>query len=62
MTIRTIPIPDGLDGERVDAGLSRLIGLSRTKAAALVDAEHVLMDGKTLIKSDRLIAGASVPT
>ncbi len=58
MSIRTIPIPDGLDGERVDAGLSRLIGLSRTKAAALVDAEHVLMDGKTLIKSDRLVAGA----
>jgi 23S rRNA pseudouridine1911/1915/1917 synthase len=58
MSIRTIPIPDGLDGERVDAGLSRLIGLSRTKAAALVDAEHVLMDGKILIKSDRLIAGA----
>jgi len=58
MSIRTIPIPDGLDGERVDAGLSRLIGLSRTKAAALVEAEHVLMDGKILIKSDRLIAGA----
>ncbi len=58
MSIRTIPIPEGLDGERVDAGLSRLIGLSRTKAAALVEAEHVLMDGKTLIKSDRLIAGA----
>jgi len=58
MTIRSIEIPEGLEGERVDAGLSRLIGLSRTKAAALVDAGHVLMDGHTLIKSDRLVAGA----
>ena len=26
---RQLPVPDGLDGMRVDAGLSRLLGLSR---------------------------------
>ena len=27
---RALPVPDGLDGMRVDAGLSKLLGLSRT--------------------------------
>ena len=30
---RTLLVPDGLEGERVDAALARLFGLSRTKAA-----------------------------
>jgi 23S rRNA pseudouridine1911/1915/1917 synthase len=60
MTERLLPVPDGLAGERVDVGLTRLLGLSRTKAAALVDAGHVLQDGQRLIKSDRLVAGATL--
>ena len=32
---RALPVPDGLEGERVDAGLARLFGLSRTRAADL---------------------------
>jgi 23S rRNA pseudouridine1911/1915/1917 synthase len=46
-----------LDGERVDAGLARLFGLSRTKAADLVATGHVVLDGTTVAKSDRLHAG-----
>ena len=38
---RTLMVPDGLAGERVDAGLSRMLGLSRTRAADLIDAAHV---------------------
>ncbi|MDD2857950.1 MAG: RluA family pseudouridine synthase [Candidatus Nanopelagicales bacterium] len=60
MTERLLPVPDGLSGERVDVGLTRLLGLSRTKAAALVDAGHVLQDGQRLIKSDRLVSGATL--
>ena len=30
---RTLPVPDGLAGERVDVGVSRMFGLSRTRAA-----------------------------
>jgi len=58
MTERILPVPDGLEGERVDVALTRMLGLSRTKAAALLDAGLVLQDGKALIKSDRLLGGA----
>ncbi|WP_188830822.1 RluA family pseudouridine synthase [Nocardia camponoti] len=55
---RTMPVPDGLDGMRVDAGLSRLLGLSRTAVVALTEEGSVLIDGAAAGKSDRLTAGA----
>lgn len=55
---RSLPVPDGLDGMRVDAGLSRLLGLSRTVAAALTEDGRVALDGRAAIKSDRLTAGS----
>ncbi|EWC63036.1 Ribosomal large subunit pseudouridine synthase D [Actinokineospora spheciospongiae] len=55
---RTLPIPDGLDGMRVDAGLSKLLGISRTVVVALTEAGDVLVDGRPAGKSDRLLAGA----
>ncbi|MET0198906.1 RluA family pseudouridine synthase [Rhodococcus sp. RS1C4] len=55
---RSMPIPDGLDGMRVDAGVSRLLGLSRTVAATLAEEGSVSVDGSALGKSDRLSAGA----
>ena len=58
MSSRSLPVPDGLDNERVDAGLSCLLGISRTKAAELAVAGDVLLDGKSVGKSDRLVAGA----
>ena len=54
---RTVFIPEGLEGERVDAGIARLFGLSRTRAAELCAEGHVTLDGKPAIKSDRLMAG-----
>lgn len=30
---RRVPVPEGLEGERLDAALARLFGLSRTRAA-----------------------------
>ena len=56
--IRRLPVPDGLDGMRVDAGLSRLLGLSRTAVATLAADGHVEIDGATAGKSDRLAAGS----
>ena len=53
-----MPVPDGLDGMRVDAGLARLLGLSRTAVAALAEEGAVQLDGVAAGKSDRLIAGA----
>lgn len=55
---RLLPVPDGLAGERIDVALTRLLGLSRTKAATMVDEGKVLIDGRPAIKSDRLEAGA----
>nr|WP_293770225.1 RluA family pseudouridine synthase [Sporichthya sp.] len=56
--LRAMPVPDGLAGERVDAGLARLFGMSRTRVAELAASGHVRVDGAEAGKSDRLIAGA----
>ncbi|UQS27872.1 RluA family pseudouridine synthase [Amycolatopsis thermalba] len=52
-----LPVPDGLDGMRVDAGLAKLLGLSRTVVAELAESGDVLLDGRPAGKSDRLSAG-----
>ncbi|NYF10611.1 23S rRNA pseudouridine1911/1915/1917 synthase [Leifsonia sp. AK011] len=54
---RSMPVPDGLAGERADAALARLLGFSRTFAAEIVSANGVTLDGRVLGKSDRLVAG-----
>jgi len=56
--VRALPVPDGLAGERVDAALARLLGLSRTRAAEVAAAGGVRVDGREVGKSDRLVAGA----
>ena len=56
--LRSLPVPDGLAGERVDAGLARLLGLSRTRVGELAAAGAVCLDGAVATKSDRLVPGA----
>lgn len=51
---RELPVPDGLVGERVDVAVSKLLGLSRSFAAEIVQAGGVLLDGRVLGKSERL--------
>jgi 23S rRNA pseudouridine1911/1915/1917 synthase len=53
-----MPVPDGLDGMRVDAGLARMLGLSRTVAATMAEEGAVLIDGAAAGKSDKLAAGS----
>ncbi|GAA0518213.1 pseudouridine synthase [Paractinoplanes deccanensis] len=55
---RSLPVPDGLDGMRLDQAVSRLFGLSRTAAATLVEAGDALVDGIPRPKSDKVSAGA----
>jgi 23S rRNA pseudouridine1911/1915/1917 synthase len=55
---RSLPVPDGLAGERVDAGLARLLGLSRNVTAQLAEDGHVLLDGVAVAKSARLRGGS----
>ena len=58
METRSFPVPDGLTGERVDSGLSKLMGFSRSFAAEIAEAHGVLVDGSVVGKSDRLTGGA----
>ena len=57
---RTLMVPEGLAGQRVDVGVSRMLGLSRTRAADLVAAGHVLVDGQVPARSTRLEPGVMV--
>jgi 23S rRNA pseudouridine1911/1915/1917 synthase len=54
---RLVEVPDGLDGERLDAALARMFGLSRSRAAELIGDGLVLLGGRTASKSDRVLAG-----
>src|SRR3954469_7976072 len=54
---RALPVPDGLEGQRVDQALSRLFGLSRTSAAEVADAGGVGVDGRARGKGGRRSAG-----
>lgn len=54
---RSLPVPDGLEGERLDAALARMFGLSRSKAAELIGDGRVRLDGEAAAKSARVSAG-----
>ena len=56
--IRALPVPEGLEGERVDAALARLLGFSRTKAAELAAEGKVRVDGAEVGKSERISGGS----
>lgn len=56
--LKHLPVPSGLAGERADAGLAKLMGLSRSAAADILSTGSVLQNGKAIDKSDRLIDGA----
>lgn len=58
--IRSLSIPDGLAGERIDAALSRLLGLSRNVIVGLIDAEEVNKDGKPVSKSFKVSAADQI--
>jgi 23S rRNA pseudouridine1911/1915/1917 synthase len=55
---RTVLVPEGLAGERVDAAMARMFGLSRTKAADLIAQGLVQVDSASVGKSDRVHAGS----
>ena len=55
--IRNLSIPEGLNQERVDAALSRLLGLSRNVIVRLIENGEISKDGKTVGKSDRVATG-----
>ena len=54
---RRVAVPEGLDGERLDAAVARMFGLSRAAAADLISTGAVLVDGRPAAKSERVPAG-----
>jgi 23S rRNA pseudouridine1911/1915/1917 synthase len=54
---KVVLIPDGLDGERVDAAIARMLGLSRTRIGDLISAGRVSLNGGSVAKSDRVSSG-----
>ena len=51
---RLLPVPESLEGERVDAALAKMLGLSRSAAADLISAGSVTLDNQTVLKSHRV--------
>ncbi len=55
---RSLHVPDGLAGERVDSAIAQMLGLSRSRAADLISRDLVQVDGEPVSKSDRVLPGA----
>ena len=55
---RALPVPEGLEGMRVDAAIAKLFGVSRAVAAEMTAEGDVLVDGAAAQKSDRVASGA----
>jgi len=55
---RTVLVPEGLAGERVDTAIARMFGLSRSRAADLAAEGNVHVDGTAVGKSERVSPGA----
>ncbi|WP_291377646.1 RluA family pseudouridine synthase [Demequina sp.] len=49
---RYLPVPDALVGERADVAVARMLGMSRTKAAELIDGGGVSLEGAIVGRSD----------
>ena len=54
---KTIFVPDGLEGERVDVAVAKMLGLSRSRVAELITGGLVQIDATVAAKSDRVSAG-----
>ena len=63
---RSLQVPEGLGGERVDSAMAQMFGLSRTRAADLISRGLVQADGGEVSKSDRVLPGTvldvTIPT
>jgi 23S rRNA pseudouridine1911/1915/1917 synthase len=55
---KVLLVPEGLSGERADAAVARMLGLSRSRVVELIGDGHVLLDGAAISKSDRVSVGS----
>ncbi|HEX7405528.1 MAG TPA: RluA family pseudouridine synthase [Candidatus Nanopelagicaceae bacterium] len=55
--LRTLMVPEGVEGERVDSALTRVLGLSRSSIVRLLDEGEIRSHGNIMQKSERVVAG-----
>ena len=55
--LRTLSVPEGVAGERIDSALTRVLGLSRTAIVKLLEDGDINSAGRPMQKSDRVTAG-----
>jgi 23S rRNA pseudouridine1911/1915/1917 synthase len=55
---KVLLVPEGLNGERVDAAVARMLGLPRSRVVELIGAGQVVLDGASVNKSDRVNVGS----
>ncbi|MDU0347894.1 RluA family pseudouridine synthase [Actinomyces sp. MRS3W] len=60
MSVRWLPVPDGLVGQRIDVALARMTGLSRSRVGTMCTEGRVRLDGVDVDKSARLETGAMI--
>lgn len=54
---REVEIPEGLDNERIDSALARVLGLSRNVIVKLLESKEVSLGHRILGKSDKVQSG-----
>ena len=57
---RLVPAPDALVGKRFDVAIAKMLGLSRSKAADLIDSGQVRVLGRDIARSGTLQAGETI--
>ena len=57
---RIVPAPDALVGKRFDVAVAKMLGISRSKAADLVDSGQARVLGREVARSSTLQAGETV--
>ncbi len=57
---RVLPVPEGLEGERIDVALATMLGLSRARSSALVEGGAVQVGNRVVAKSHRLAPGETI--
>jgi 23S rRNA pseudouridine1911/1915/1917 synthase len=55
---KLVQVPEGLGGSRADAGIAKLLGMSRSAVAAMLESGLVEQSDRTLGKSDSLVTDA----
>ena len=55
--LKTVEIPEGLDNERIDSALARILGLSRSVIVKLLESDEVSLGHRILGKSDKVQSG-----